>query len=95
MHILELFCDPYCPCRSRDLSSIHRITGQFPDLEFREVNALENMHRLEDLGIKIFPLLLLDGEMIKVGIPEEHELEKILSDKLKREGRNEERTDHE
>lgn len=95
MHILELFCDPYCPCRSQDLSIIRRIIGRFPDLEFREMNALENMHRLNDLGIKMFPYLLLDGEMIKIGIPEENELENILSYRLKWERQNEERIDHE
>lgn len=82
MHVLELFCDPYCPCRSGKVGMIQDIIGQFPDLQFREMNAFENMHRLNDLGIKMLPFLLLDGELIKVGIPEENELKGILNSRL-------------
>ena len=56
------------------------------------MNALENTRRLDDLGIKVLPFLLLDGEIIKVGIPEEKELENILSYKLKQERRNADKT---
>ncbi|MCA9399388.1 MAG: thioredoxin family protein [Candidatus Omnitrophica bacterium] len=85
MHVLELFCDPYCPCRSNKVDLVRNIVRQFPDLELREMNALENMHRLTDLGIKMFPFLLLDGEIIKVGVPEEKELFNILSYRIKKE----------
>lgn len=82
MHLLELFSDPYCPCRTSKVALIKNITGHFPGLEFRELNALENMHRLNDLGIKMFPFLLLDGELIKVGILREKELKGILNSRL-------------
>jgi len=82
MHLLELFTDPYCPCRANKAALIKTITGHFPGLEFRELNALENTRRLNDLGIKMFPFLLLDGELIKVGIPEENELKGILNSRL-------------
>jgi len=82
---LELFTDSYCPCRLRTVSFIQEIANRFPDLVFREMSAPENMRRLNDLGIKMFPFLLLDGEIIKVGIPEEKELEHILSYRLNQE----------
>lgn len=82
MHVLELFCDPYCPCRSSKVPAIQTLVGYFPGLEFREMNALENLHRFNDLGIKMLPFLLLDGEIIKVGIPEENELKGILNSRL-------------
>jgi len=93
MHVLELFCDPYCPCRSIKVALIKNIVGRFSNLEFREMNALDNMHRVNDLGIKMFPFLLLDGEIIKVGITEEKELEHILSYRLKQEKQNEKSTE--
>ncbi len=85
MHILELFSDPYCPCRSSKVDSVKIIADHFSDLEFREMNVLENMNRVNDLGIRMFPFLLLDGEIIKIGIPEETELKNILSYRLNQE----------
>ncbi len=82
MHTLELFSDPYCPCRERVVSFIQDISNSFQNLKFRDMNALEHPSRLEKLGIKMFPFLLLDGEIIKIGIPDEKELQNMLKYRL-------------
>jgi len=83
MHILELFTDPYCPCHAQAVALIRNVVSNFSGVEFREMNALENRHRLEKLGIRMFPFLLLDGEIIKVGVPEDNELKAMLQHRLK------------
>ena len=49
---------------------------------FYELNAFEHTSRVEQLGIKIFPFLLLDGKIIKIGIPDKKELKSMLEYRL-------------
>ena len=82
---IELFHSPGCG-RCADSRDAHKAAALrlAPDLEWRDVNVLEELDYAVELGVLTLPALAIDGELVFAALPTERQLAAALSEYAKR-----------
>jgi hypothetical protein len=76
---IEMFSTPGCSACVAQNDEL-RAAGQaaVKDLEWRDINVLENVDRAVDLGVLTLPSIIIDGEVVFTSIPTVAQLRKAL-----------------
>jgi thioredoxin-like negative regulator of GroEL len=79
---VEMFYSPGCAaCEDRQSelrAAAHKAVG---DLEWRNVNVLENMDAAVELGVITLPAIVIDGEVVFTSLPTKAQLCKALTER--------------
>lgn len=78
MRVLELYTHEGCFSHDRALEMLQKILPACPDISFNLVDIFKYPDKARALGIRMSPTLVMDGEIISVGMPEEKELRTML-----------------
>jgi hypothetical protein len=54
------------------------------DLEWREVNAVDELDRAVELGVLTLPSIVVDGELVFTSLPSEQQLRDALAEREER-----------
>jgi hypothetical protein len=82
---IELFSSPGCPhCAANQAKPRAAAEAAVSDLEWREVNPVEEIDHAVALGVLTLPSIAIDGELVFTSLPTEQQLRDAL---LKRAGR--------
>lgn len=83
---VELFYSPGCSeCASAQARLRAAAEDAVPDIEWREVSAVEEIDHAVELGVLTLPSIVIDGELVFTSMPSAHDLRLAL---LQRVGRN-------
>lgn len=80
---IELFYMPTCPDCLPAIQIVKEVIKDYNGIEYKEINAKENMKLVEDLGITHVPTIFINGEMIFVEKVEEKKLREEIERRLK------------
>lgn len=85
---VELFYTPGCKKCAASLTSLKTTAEQaFPDLEWREINPVDEIDYAVALGVLTLPAVAIDGELAFSSLPTATELGEALQQRS-REARN-------
>ena len=77
---VELFVVPGCPaCVAADAELRTAAQGAVKDLEWHEVNVVDNLDHAVELGVLTLPSIVIDGELVFTWMPTIAELREALT----------------
>lgn len=82
---LELFYSPYCPRCRKAREQVRSFAANWPtqQVQFRELDVLQELDRAVAVGVLQTPALAIDGKLIAGPIPSLRALETLLQQWLK------------
>lgn len=85
---VEVFSSPGCGKCGRAKKVLCRITEELggDDIEWREVNILEELDYAVGLGVLSTPAIAIDGDLVFTGLPSTVKLRSALEDRIKEKG---------
>ncbi len=79
---VEMFYSPGCAaCEDRQAELRASAQDTVSDLEWRNVNVLENMDTAVELGVITLPSIVIDGEVAFTSLPTKAQLCKALTER--------------
>jgi thioredoxin 1 len=76
---IEVFYTPGCSaCVARHGELRAAALAVVKDVEWREINVLDNVDRAVDLGVLTLPSIIIDGEVVFTSMPTVAQLRKAL-----------------
>jgi protein-disulfide isomerase len=76
---VEMFHTPGCPACVAAHAELRAAAQQaVKDLEWREVNVVDNLDRAVELGVLTLPSIVIDGELVFTSMPTAAELREAL-----------------
>lgn len=80
---IELYYTPTCPDCLPAKKIVQEVLKEYKNIEYKEINAKENMELVEKLGITHVPTIFINGEMIFVEKVDEKKLREEIEKRLK------------
>jgi len=71
---VEVFTAPGCAKCGRAKDILRDMVATLPDIEWREVNILDEMEYAVELGVLSTPAIAIDGELVFTGLPSQKKL---------------------
>lgn len=76
---IELFHTPGCPACVAGRGELRTAAQEVvKDLDWREVNAVDNLDHVVELGVLTLPAIAIDGELVFTSIPTAKEFRDTL-----------------
>jgi protein-disulfide isomerase len=76
---IELFHARGCPACAHARAELRTAAQEVvKDLDWREVDVIENLDRAVDLGVLTLPAVVIDGELVFASLPSVAQLRKAL-----------------
>lgn len=77
---IELFQSPGCARCAESREALKAAALRLvPELEWRDVNVLEELDYAVELGVLSLPAMAIDGELVFASLPSEQQLETALA----------------
>jgi predicted thioredoxin/glutaredoxin len=84
---VELFYTPGCAACAARHEELRTTARQLvADLEWRDLNVLDNIDRAVELGVLTVPALAIDGELVFTSLPTIAQLRRELNSRTGKEG---------
>jgi len=84
---VEIFHTPGCPACVAAHAELRAVAEEaVQELDWREVNVVDNLDRAVDLGVLTLPSIVIDGELVFTSIPTVAKLREALIARNKRRG---------
>ena len=83
---IELFYTPGCD-KCADSKESLKATAErlFPELVWRELNAIDELDYAVELGVLTLPAMAINGELVFSSLPTARQLRRELTNRIKRE----------
>ena len=82
---VELFHSPGCSRCAAAQAKLRTVAeATVSDLEWREVNAVDELDRAVELGVLTLPSIVVDGELVFTSLPSEQQLRDALAEREER-----------
>jgi len=76
---VEMFYSPGCPaCVDRQAELRTAARAAVKDLEWREINVVDNVDHAVNLGVMTLPSIVIDGQLVFTSMPTTAQLRKVL-----------------
>ncbi|HEQ78769.1 MAG TPA: thioredoxin [Euryarchaeota archaeon] len=76
---VDLYYTPQCPNCPAAKNIMRKLLKEFPNIEYRELNAFEHQDKAMELGFRMVPTIVIDGKIWHSGVPDEAKLREALS----------------
>lgn len=82
---VEIFHTPGCPtCVATHAELRTAAKEAVKDLDWREVNVVDNLDRAVELGVLTLPAIVIDGELVFTSLPTAAQLREALIERNQR-----------
>ncbi|MDE1933550.1 thioredoxin family protein [Bradyrhizobium sp.] len=79
---VEMFYSPGCAaCEDRQAELRAAAQEAVKDIEWRDVNVLDNLDAAVELGVITLPVIVIDGEVVFTSLPTRAQLCKALTER--------------